>query len=529
MTLVRASSIDYLRIASLSFVAALLVSACTSTEPKLPKSLEVNGTLPTGTAGLVLATAPTFTVKDASGAVMGGVAITVTVTSGGGTLTGAPATTLSGSPTPVGTWTLGRSVGPNTLTVTVGNLQPLTITVVGVAGPPASIAIVDGNNQSARAGSDLSQAVRAQVRDQFGNGVSGAVVNFAVTNGGGTIAPQIFSTDGNGIAGGAFWKLGKIADAQTVVATAGGFTAVANATVATDYSVDLRFFGPTPAPEAAAAFTEAAGRIRAAVVGDVPDVNIPLLTGNVGFALSQCGVTGGVVLNEVVDDVVIYATVTPIDGPGKILASAGPCIVRLASGGQCVPSAPQCNSFSIIGVMRFDADDIAGLTSTNRLNGVVLHEMMHVVGVGTNWNGRSLLSGRATVDPRFVGQLGIQGCNEGGGGVICVTGIPVENIGGSGTADAHWRETVFDSELMTGFSEAPGVPVPMSVMTIQSLADEGYIVNLLAADPYTIPISAGLRGIRGSISESDAAPMDIVARPLLGVTPGGSIVPLIPQ
>jgi hypothetical protein len=512
---------------SLSLVAAALTTGCSSTEPKVPKSLEVNGTLATGTAGLVLATSPTFTVKDASGAVMGGVAITVTVTAGGGTVTGAPTTTLSGSPTPVGTWTLGRAAGPNAVTVTVGDLQPLTITVVGVAGPPASIAIVDGNNQSARAGSDLPLAVRAQVRDQFGNGVTGATVNFAVTNGGGTIAPQIFSTDGNGNAGGAFWKLGRIADAQTVVATAGGFTAVANATVSTDYSVDLRFFGPTPAPEAFAAFTEAAGRIRAAVVGDVPDVNIPALTGNAGFALSQCGVTGGVVLNEVVDDVVIYATVTPIDGPGKILASAGPCIVRLASGAQCVPAGSQCNSFSIIGVMRFDADDIAGLTSTNRLNGVVLHEMMHVVGVGTNWNGRSLLSGRATVDPRFVGQLGIQGCNDGGGAVTCATGIPVENSGGAGTADAHWRESVFDSELMTGFSEAPGVPVPMSVMTIQSLADEGYTVNVLAADPYTIPVSAGLRGIRGSISESDAAPMDIVVQPLLGVTRAGSIQRLI--
>jgi hypothetical protein len=529
MTLVRASSTNRVRIAALSFVAAILVSGCSSTEPKLPKSLEVNGSLPSGTAGLVLATAPTFTVKDASGAVMGGVAITVTVTSGGGTLTAAPTTTLSGSPTPVGTWTLGRTAGPNTVTVTVGDLQPLTITVVGVAGPPASIAIVGGNNQSARAGGDLPQAVRAQVRDQFGNGVSGATVNFAVTNGGGTIAPQIFSTDANGNTGAAFWKLGKVADAQTVVASAGGFVAVANATVATDYSVDLRFFGPTPAPEATAAFTEAAGRIRAAVVGDVPDVNIPVLTGNVGFALSQCGVTGGVVLNEVVDDVVIYATVTPIDGPGKILASAGPCIVRRASGAECVPAASQCNSFSIIGVMRFDADDIAGLTSTNRLNGVVLHEMMHVVGVGTNWNGRSLLSGRATVDPRFVGQLGVQGCNDGGGAVTCATGIPVENSGGAGTADAHWRESVFDSELMTGFSEAPGVPVPMSIMTIQSLADEGYVVNVLAADPYTISVSAGLRGIRGSISESDAAPMDIVVQPLFEVTLAGSIRRLITQ
>ena len=109
--------------------------------------------------------------------------------------------TVSGSPTPVGTWTLGRTAGVNTLTVTVGDLQPLTITVIGVAGPPASVVIVNGNNQSAVAGSNLPLGVTAQVRDQFGNGVQGATVTFSVTNGGGTLAPVIFSTDAAGNTG----------------------------------------------------------------------------------------------------------------------------------------------------------------------------------------------------------------------------------------------------------------------------------------------------------------------------------------
>jgi hypothetical protein len=29
--------------------------------------------------------------------------------------------------------------------------------------------------------------------------------------------------------------------------------------------------------------------------------------------------------------------------------------------------------------------------------------------------------------------------------------VPVENSGGSGTRDAHWRESEFGNEVMTGY------------------------------------------------------------------------------
>src|SRR5689334_8242405 len=102
------------------FAVAILSVACSSgTEPKVPKSIDVAGSLPSGTAGLTLTSPPTFSVKDGSGAIMGGIAITITVTSGGGTLTNAPTTTVEGAPTPIGTLTLGRVAGPNVITVTV--------------------------------------------------------------------------------------------------------------------------------------------------------------------------------------------------------------------------------------------------------------------------------------------------------------------------------------------------------------------------------------------------------------------------
>jgi hypothetical protein len=41
---------------------------------------------------------------------------------------------------------------------------------------------------------------------------------------------------------------------------------------------------------------------------------------------------------------------------------------------------------------------------------------------------------------------------------------------------------------MTGFLEAMGVPMPLSVMSIRSLEDLGWAVDVGAADPYTLPL-----------------------------------------
>ena len=65
------------------------------------------------------------------------------------------------------------------------------------------------------------------------------------------------------------------------------------------------------------------------------------------------------------------------------------------------------------------------------------------------------------------------------------TSVPVENSGGSGTRDAHWRETTFQSELMTGYIS--GSTRPLSRVTVASLGDLGYSVNMLAADNFTAP------------------------------------------
>jgi len=456
-------------------------SACNDSTGSLqPTGLaEDQGAVAEGTAGTVLVTPPTFTVKDQNGNALGGVSVTIAVTAGGGTLTEAPTQSKSG-PTPVGVWRLGNIAAINTITVTVGNLTPLVINVNGKAGAPASIVFVSGANQAAPAGSVLAVAPVAQVRDQFGNAVSGVPVTFAVIDGEGSVASNApITTDASGNATAPPWTLGRSAVTQSLRAATGVITSLVIASVASDYDVDLRIFGPPMPPAAAAAFQAAAARIKGSVIGDVADI---VVQSPVNLE-SGCNVQGlPTAFAETVDDVIIYASVGPIDGPNQILAFSFPCFVR----------APFPARQTVIGIMKFDSEDIDNMIARGNFTDVIQHEMLHVVGIGTLWNSFSLLSGAGTQSTRYTGASGVTGCQTMGGTPVCPGSVPVENLGGAGTADSHWRESVFFNELMTGFVNSRAtVPVgllnPLSLMSIQSLADIGYTVNAKAADPYSIP------------------------------------------
>ena len=70
--------------------------------------------------------------------------------------------------------------------------------------------------------------------------------------------------------------------------------------------------------------------------------------------------------------------------------------------------------------------------------------------------------------------------------------VPLEDTGAPGTRDNHWRESVFGAELMTGYLN-DGVN-PLSRLSVASLADLGYQVDVTQADAYSPPsMLAGLR------------------------------------
>ena len=183
-----------------------------------------------------------------------------------------------------------------------------------------------------------------------------------------------------------------------------------------------------------------------------------------------------------IDDVEISATAPTIDGVGGILGQAAYTQVRTT--GTRLP---------YLGFMEFDSADVSAMTGNGSLYSVILHEMGHVLGVGSLWRTNGLVTGLGTTNPVYVGAKGVAEYNK----LLRVggqTSVPVENLGGAGTAGAHWRETVFGAELMTGFAEGGGKAMPLSALTVAALDDLGYTVNYAKADPYTLPASVGGTG-----------------------------------
>jgi hypothetical protein len=457
---------------------------------------------PDAVVGMIVTPAPGFVVRNSAGEVLANVPVTITITKGDGTLHNVPLRTGTG-PTPVGDWTLDTIARVNQIRVVAGSAPPVTITVSGIAGPPASVSAagaLDG-----LAGDFLNNPFVLRVKDRYGNPVPGAGIYLTIGKGGGEVTPSELTTDNGGVASGIAWRLGRFGGSQQLVATVGSLRAEIAATIRSGFDPVIKPLGQ-PLPQAlSAALTAAAERIRATIVGDAGDV--PVLN----FDLSRCGLQGAT-LNEVVDDVVIFAMVTPIDGTGKVLASAGPCVLRTQS------------RFPVIGLMRFDSDDLEALTANGRLPAVVLHEMLHVIGIGTLWRTRDLLIGSSTTDPRFIGVLAGAQCMASGGVSDCSDGrVPVENAGGSGTAEVHWRESVFDREVMTGFVE-PNADMPFSTISIASLEDLGYLVNLLSADPFQV---VPLAPVSPRLSPSLLPPWETIVHPLFEIGASGVTRPIV--
>jgi hypothetical protein len=255
------------------------------------------------------------------------------------------------------------------------------------------------------------------------------------------------------------------------------------------YKIDLRFFGQGTSSSQQLLFANAAARIEKIVVAAPPLVDA---TG--ADPAKNCGATGVPIFSGTIDGVVIYASFDSIDGRGKVLAQSGPCYIR--------QNGTASDWRTSIGVMKFDTADVASLAGSGSLQDVITHEMLHVLGFGSFWDttGANLLINYGQ-NVSYIGAGGIAGCKSLGGINTCASSVPVEGTqGGDGTINSHWRETTFGNELMTGFINAG--PNPLSIMTIKSLEDLGYTVDVTAADPYT---RASLN-IRAAGSTADPSP-----------------------
>jgi hypothetical protein len=262
------------------------------------------------------------------------------------------------------------------------------------------------------------------------------------------------------------------------------------------FNITLRFL--TPVSDAhRAIFEAAAARWQRIIIGDVPSI-----TGTVPKNLC---LKGAPAFTGTVDDVLIDVVLEPMDGLDRAIGGAGACLVRTA------------DMLPTYGFMRFDTADIPTMEREGYFVSTVEHEMGHVLGMGAVWNfGRQLRLGTGTDDPVFAGETAnTQYVSLGGTGAV-----PIENTGGPGTRDVHWRESVFGTELMTGWVFAGESVSPLSRVTAGSLRDLGYVTSL-TADPFALEqpstsagaaaTSAPKRGLNIGAAERLSSPLALVA------------------
>lgn len=462
-----------------------------------PSNVVVSNDNRTGVVGTVLASPPLARVVNSSGTGVAGVPVTFDVVQGGGSLAGsATATDADGYASP-GSWTLGTTAGAQAVVATAPGVGSVTLHATAQAGQPVSIEIAEGNNQLPYVWNPVPVAPGARLRDQYGNPTPGYTVSFAAGSGGGRVTIPSASTGEDGIAR-THWHVGGTTGTHTMTASsalAGAavqFSASAQA-VASDFDIELRYIGTPPASSQLAA-EQAVARWRAVLRNDLPSTTVPA---------NACGTVPAA--QEVVDDIIIYIEIATIDGSGGVLGSAGPCSIRLGG----LPSS---------GIIILDVADANALASTGELRDVMLHEMGHVLGLGTVWEMKNLISGATTPNSSFTGAVANSWYHFFGG---TLPNTPLETTGGAGTRDSHWRETVFGPELMTGF--IGGTHNPMSKVTIGSMVDIGYTADFAIADPLPFALN-----VRASMARAAVPTRRLTERPLttpiLVVYPDGRVV-----
>jgi adhesin/invasin len=196
-------------LAQLLTIAALTACGETGPSEQLPPAAVTNvtGAPLTGPAGAALAERVVIRVQDADGNPLPGVPVTFAVSATGASVD--PANAITDDRGEARTrWTLGRTTGQQTLTVTAAGSTSIQITAT--AGPPqiASLAVSAGNNQSGTAGSNLPTAPSVVARDASNNAVEGVTVFFTVMSGGGTVTNSSAVTNAQGIASAGTWRLG---------------------------------------------------------------------------------------------------------------------------------------------------------------------------------------------------------------------------------------------------------------------------------------------------------------------------------
>ena len=435
----------------------------------------------TGTVNTVVANPPSVRALDQYENPVSGVVVTFSPINGAGTIAGAQKTTNANGVATADSWTLGTTAGQQLARATAAGVSvPATFSVSSTAAAPAKIAIVSGNDGNGVTGASLASfgaLPSVRVTDAFNNAVAGITIVFTPGPNSGSVTGGTVVTNDFGLATVGTWTLGT-APTETLIATSPaipGFQVVFTVMAAvTQFNIIVRYVGDLPSARQQLAVSRAVDKWRSVITSNSGTSNVSLLAG-------ACGRTWLPAINESVTNVLILAQIGPIDGVGGVLGNGNTCTLHSSSG------------LASVGTILFDSADLAVYETSGLIDVIVLHEMGHVLGFGTVWSFRGVLTGRGTDEPVFTGVNAINQFNLLASGY---TGrpVPVENClllsgaprtgCGAGTRDSHWHESVFKNELMTGYLNS-GVN-PLSRVTVASMQDIGYSVSYVGADAFSI-------------------------------------------
>jgi len=235
------------------------------------------------TVGTAVTTAPSVIVRDGSSNPVSGVSVTFAVASGGGSVTGASATTNASGIATVGSWTLGTTAGSNTLTATSGTLggSPVTFTATGVAGSATQLVMVTQPSSGAQSGVVFGQQPSVRLEDQFGNpvGTTGTPVTVAIGSGGGSLGGTATVTTVSGVATFAGLSITGLVGSHTLTFSSTGLTGATSNTI-------------TLSTGAAATIVLSAGDGQSTTVNTAVGINpAVLVTDNAGNPVSGVSVT----------------------------------------------------------------------------------------------------------------------------------------------------------------------------------------------------------------------------------------------
>ena len=226
-------------------------------------------------------------------------------------------------------------------------------------------------------------------------------------------------------------------------------------------------------------------RWMAVITKDLPDYT---------FTHNRSGRCGGqsyeISAGERIDDLRIYVRHEEMEVGGW----GGPTLLR------------EETHLPVIGCMAFNPEE------KRLLPFLAIHEIGHVLGFGSIWKVLGFYQNPPDGDEHFNGPLAIAAFNDAGGWNYTGKKVPLEDR-------AHWRLSVLPDEVMI-----TGSGGTLSAITVQSLADLGYGVDVSQADPYTLPGAAGKASAKIAAAEPSILGVDIIqadVHALLGADPHG--------